>query len=251
MDLSDAVADAYFAGLRRLSEAVAPPVSRQGDRGVELLLSGVPLSRLNGVFHRRRETDPGEVDRFAATAARAAVPWTIQTRVEPSRATREIAAKWGRTEQERTPTMVCRPADLTSAGDEAAGLTVRVVGSAGHDDFLTAMAAGFEMPMEVTADIMPPQLLDLSGATAYVGYVAGRPVATAYGIRGGDLVGVMNVATEPAARRRGYGRALTERVVRDAFADGAVAAYLHASDEGLSLYRAMGFRTVETWTYFV
>lgn len=59
----------------------------------------------------------------------------------------------------------------------------------------------------------------------------------------------MNIATVPAARRRGYGRKITERVVLDAFADGATAAYLHASEDGLPLYEAMGFRTVETWTY--
>jgi N-acetylglutamate synthase len=249
MELSDAVADAYFGAFRRLSEAVAPPRREPGRHGVELFLSGIPLAKLNGVYHHRRETDPVEVERFATVAAHAGLPWSIQTRAEPAEQIRKIAAGLGLTEEEPLPTMVCRPDELRPAGEEAAGLTLRVVGSAGHDAFLSALAAGFEMPADLAATLMPPALLDLPEATAYVGFVDDRPVAIGYSIRSGEFTGVMNIATEPAARRRGYGRTITERVVRDAFTDGATAVYLHASEDGLPLYRAMGFRTVETWTF--
>lgn len=161
MELSDAVTDAYFVAFRRLSEAVSPPRRERGRHGVELFLSGIPLSRLNGVYHHRRETEPVEVRRLAAVAAQAGLPWSIQTRAEPTEEIRQIAADLGRSEEELSPTMVCRPQDLRPAGDEAADLTVRVVGSAGHDTFLNAMAAGFAMPVDVAARTMPPALLDL------------------------------------------------------------------------------------------
>jgi hypothetical protein len=46
-------------------------------------------------------------------------------------------------------------------------------------------------------------------ATVYVGYTDGQPVSTGLGIRTGRTIGVYNIATIEAARRRGYGAAMT------------------------------------------
>ena len=76
------------------------------------------------------------------------------------------------------------------------------------------------------------------------------PPAPDWGSQNRGVVGVYNIAVAPAARGRGLGRAITERVVADGIAAGADAAYLHASDLGRPLYESMGFRLVETWTVF-
>lgn len=54
----------------------------------------------------------------------------------------------------------------------------------------------------------------------------------------------------PQYRRRGYGRAATAAVLRDAYEEGARTAFLHASPLGVPLYQVMGFRLTENWTLF-
>jgi predicted acetyltransferase len=60
-------------------------------------------------------------------------------------------------------------------------------------------------------------------------------------------IGVFNIATPPAHRAQGYGRAVTARVLADGVRGGAHTAYLQASPMGFGVYQRMGFRTAETW----
>jgi ribosomal protein S18 acetylase RimI-like enzyme len=68
-------------------------------------------------------------------------------------------------------------------------------------------------------------------------------------MRIGDHIGVYNITVAPEFRRRGFGRLITERVIRDGFDAGAATAYLQSSRPGLPLYESMGFRMAESWTY--
>lgn len=70
-----------------------------------------------------------------------------------------------------------------------------------------------------------------------------RPVSSAGVSRRGDFLYMNHVATLPAARRKGYGL----NVVRDALnsahaAFGLTKLALHASDSGLSIYKALGMK---------
>ena len=61
----------------------------------------------------------------------------------------------------------------------------------------------------------------------------------------GTLAGyprVYEIATIPSARRRGYGAAMTARVVLDASAAGCDVAALQASASGRPIYERVGFR---------
>jgi predicted GNAT family acetyltransferase len=66
-----------------------------------------------------------------------------------------------------------------------------------------------------------------------------------------DYVGVFNVATPPEHRRRGYGAAITARVVSDGLAAGARWAWLQSSPAGYRVYEELGFRTLERWLAWV
>jgi GNAT superfamily N-acetyltransferase len=59
---------------------------------------------------------------------------------------------------------------------------------------------------------------------------------------GGREAYILNVFTEPRARRRGLARLLMERLVEEARAAGVKRVWLRASDEGRPLYELMGFR---------
>ena len=54
-------------------------------------------------------------------------------------------------------------------------------------------------------------------------------MTTAIGFTAGDS-GVFNVGTRPEHRGRGYGAAITSRVVSDGFAAGSELAFLQSSD---------------------
>lgn len=60
----------------------------------------------------------------------------------------------------------------------------------------------------------------------------------------GDFAGIYNVVTLPEARGRGIGAAVTRVALQLARESGARTAALQASAMGLSVYKAMGFRTV-------
>jgi GNAT superfamily N-acetyltransferase len=78
--------------------------------------------------------------------------------------------------------------------------------------------------------------------TCYVGSVSGEPVATAVLYTHRGVAGIYAVATVMRARRRGYGRAITERAVQDGFDLGCSRSFLQSSDMGRPVYEAMGYR---------
>jgi GNAT superfamily N-acetyltransferase len=76
----------------------------------------------------------------------------------------------------------------------------------------------------------------------YLGWLDGRPVATATSFCTGAVAGIYFVFTLPAARRRGIGAAITAAALEDARDRGARLGVLGASPMGESVYRRMGFR---------
>jgi ribosomal protein S18 acetylase RimI-like enzyme len=77
----------------------------------------------------------------------------------------------------------------------------------------------------------------------YVGRVDGEAVATSQLTVGGGGVGLYNISTLPAWRRRGFGTVLTCHPLAEARADGHRLAILQASDDGAGVYRRVGFET--------
>ncbi|MGC2288366.1 MAG: GNAT family N-acetyltransferase [Thermoplasmata archaeon] len=76
----------------------------------------------------------------------------------------------------------------------------------------------------------------------YLGYVGGLPAATSWEVPYRGVCGIHLVGTLPPFRRRGFGTAMTWRATVDSRKDGCRAAFLQASDMGLSAYTRMGFR---------
>ena len=95
------------------------------------------------------------------------------------------------------------------------------------------------------------EVLELDGLRCYVGEFDGRPVATSIGMTSANVVGIFSVATLEPARGRGFGRALTVRAIADGVANAATWAYLQSSAAGFSLYRSLGFETVEEWSQYL
>jgi predicted GNAT family acetyltransferase len=86
---------------------------------------------------------------------------------------------------------------------------------------------------------------------AYQAAVDGADVATALGIVADGFIGVFNVACVESHRRRGYGAALTAKVVLDALSSGTEMAVLTSSPSGEGVYRALGFHEVARWAQWL
>jgi ribosomal protein S18 acetylase RimI-like enzyme len=110
------------------------------------------------------------------------------------------------------------------------------------------MFEGFEMPEAVL-----PLFVDRyrgfcvgpdSIQRVFLARIEGAPVATSLGFMLDGVLGVYNVATIPAARRRGAGAAVTAAAMLDGQRRGAHAAILESSSMGRSVYERLGFRQV-------
>lgn len=80
-----------------------------------------------------------------------------------------------------------------------------------------------------------------------VAYDGTVPLATAQVVLSHGIAGVYAVGTRPEGRNRGLGDAVARAVTREAFAHGALAVSLQASDMGRPIYARMGYR--ELYTY--
>lgn len=219
---------------------------RDGD-GAAAMVTGCPAPTLNAVIAYRH----GSADAAAALLdeiAAAGYPHCLQTR-EGDDAAERLARDRGMVATERVPLMLLHgAADLVAAND---GVTIRSIGPDELPLHLELMVAGFETPAEVFAPMRDSTVLSQHGVTTYVALDDGEPVATALGTVSGGWVGVLNVATVPRHRRRGYGAALTARAVLDGLDAGAHSALLQSSRMGLPVYERLGFRTAEHWTVWL
>jgi GNAT superfamily N-acetyltransferase len=78
----------------------------------------------------------------------------------------------------------------------------------------------------------------------YLARIDGRPVGTCSLFLGAGVGGIYDVSTLPGHRRAGIGAAITRRAMRDARDGGYRMAILHASQQGLGMYRSLGFETI-------
>ncbi|HUG47006.1 MAG TPA: GNAT family N-acetyltransferase [Candidatus Limnocylindria bacterium] len=228
-------------------------VVRRGD-GVALIATGLPLRLFNQVIV---EGDDARVD-----AVRAAVALTrargdqfvVNLRVGTDDRLSPLMQELGLLpiSEEPTPGMALHPISAGAGPDPLPDHEIRqVTDTAGVEDHIKTAAAGFELPEAVLRSIITPTMAQRAGFAAYVGYTEHGPVTTGLGIRTGRTIGAYNIATLPAARRRGYGAAMTARVIADGAAAGCDVAILQSSRMGHSVYERLGFRTVVEYMGYI
>lgn len=208
----------------------------------------VPFPGLNGIWAEDADEPAAvqELERAINEVEGLGVPCWIEVRAGRTPALERAARRLGFTHEDSMPGMVVRPVELTVVpGPELEVTGVR--DAAGLAVAATVAAAGFEVPREHIAALFTPRVAEMPGLSIYVAHAEGRPVSTATAWIGGGGVGIFNVATPPEQRGRGYGRAITTKAIEEGFSSGADLAWLQSSPLGEPVYRAMGFRQVETY----
>lgn len=243
-----ATATANFLGsFAKLVEHSAEGELRDDD-GVFAFVTGHPISLFNGCVVTEQASAGQLVD---------ALEW-VRERDLPHRVwiADDLVGELGRVpleaglrlDPEPFPNMVLHPATVPPA--PAAGVSVHAVDRSSLDVLLD-VSVELGMPRELAERIFTPGLVEDPDLRAFVASFAGRLAGTSLAIRTGDTSGVYGVGTVPAARRRGIGSAATWAAVEAGREWGCEVVVLQSTPMALSMYEAMGFRTVATYAMFV
>jgi hypothetical protein len=228
--------------------ADAGRVHREG--GTVAILSDIPFDWFNQVLVERPDATPtgllAGVERGLAHAAGFVVRLRegMDDRFIP---TLTMAGLVAADAAATIPGMVAFPIDRDAIAEAIAPSRIpgfeihRVTDTVGLDHHREVVTEGFGTPPSVALGTTCAELLDRPGCVVYVGYAGGAPVASGLGWRTGRVVGVYAIATIPAARHRGYGAAMTARIVTDGLASGCDTAALQASELGRPIYERLGF----------
>jgi GNAT superfamily N-acetyltransferase len=103
---------------------------------------------------------------------------------------------------------------------------------------------------ELAEAIYSPDLVRDPDVRLFVGRLDGRRAGYSMAIRSGEVSGVYNVGVARSARRRGVGTALTWAAVEAARTWESDTVVLQSTEMALSMYQAMGFRTVVSYAVF-
>jgi ribosomal protein S18 acetylase RimI-like enzyme len=245
-DVAAVAAEALVSTWQHLV-AANPNGWTRSDSGAVAGVTGVPMPTLNGVWvaspDARVEVVADLLDQVAATG----LAHCLQARPGVAERLHGQAVTRGMTPKEPIPLMVLEDPRGLATNRATAALSIRELRPAEAPAHARLAAAGFDVPAEPFLQLMTPSVLAAPGTRCYLGEVDGEPVTTGLGVTLGSFVGIFNIATPPAHRRRGYGAAVTARAVADGVAAGADWAWLQSSAAGYRVYDRLGFRTTEDW----
>ena len=186
---------------------------------------------------------------------RSGLPFSVHTRAHVDTELEAALATSGFHEIATTPGMVLQPGAGTAAGVPRE-LTVRPVEDdadrAAYGEVMSQAYAVYGTPEESTHAFFE-RMESLRGPTtrAFLGWrddvaVSGAALYLSHGLGGVGWVG-----TRPSAFGRGYGAALTWRVIEEGRRLGVELFNLQASPMGAPVYRRMGFETPTFYRMFI
>jgi hypothetical protein len=221
----------------------------QTGPGALAAVSGVALPTLNGVWVDSLDIDTVVVDNLLDRVAATGLPHCLQVRPVGDDQVNDLTTARGMTRDARAiPLMTLEDFGQLGVAQEAGEMVIRELEPVDAHLHARLAAVGFEAPVEAFLQLMTPSVLAVPGVRCYLGEVGNQPVTTGLGVTLGTFVGIFNIATPAAHRRRGYGAAVTARAVSDGLAAGATWAWLQSSEPGYPIYKRLGFRTAEAWS---
>jgi N-acetylglutamate synthase len=219
----------------------------RGD-GVAAAISGLPMPTLNPLWLERPDPSLADVAGLLDEVGRRGVPFALALRRGSGKALAELAAARGLTAAGAVPLMAVNAAPEVRRPDD---LSIRLLAPGEAAVHARLCTLGFGLPDGIAQRSVTEETLESSAVRCYVGEMAGQPVATGLTITTGAFTGLVNVATDPWYRGRGFGTAITARAVADGLAAGASWCWLQSSPEGYSIYDAYGFRLIDSWPVWV
>ena len=218
----------YIGSYRKLADH-APGGSVRESGGVFAFVTGLPAALFNGCVVVA-DPSPEELTASLDWVRERGLPYQVAIVDEHLATLRASLTAAGLQPYAVFPGMVLSP--VPEAPAPATGVSV-VRGIEG--DMASYLPGSFQADPDVRT---------------FTGTVDGQPAGTSIAIRTDDVSGVYGVGTEPAARNRGVGTAVTWAAVGAGRAWGCDAVYLQATAMGAPLYRRMGFRRIVDYAIY-
>jgi len=238
--LVSAVNENFVASYRKLAHH-APRGETQETGGAFAFVTGLPLALFNGCVVVG-PSSPSALDEALSWAAGHRVPHRVWIEEAIARQLDEVPPAHGLVrEDDLYPGMALHPIPEPPALPE--DVTVEEV-PADDPTSLHALASEFGATPELARRLYPPAFIADSDVRAFIGRLAGRPVASSLVIRSPSTSGVYGVGTLPDARRKGVGAAVSWAAVGAGRAWNGGSIVLQSSPMGLPIYQRIGFRTV-------
>jgi len=217
------------------------------EAGVAVFATGNPIPLFNQVVTGDSAT-PDDVSAGVAILRARGAPFWVALRRGPDDHLGPMLTELGlRPGATPMPGMALDPipTDLTGRAD---GLEIRLVeDAAGLREHARLVSRAYGLGEAAVASVIGERLWEREGNRVYVGESEGRPVAVGMSRQFGTTLGIYTMGTIPEARGRGFGRAMTERLVLDGVAAGCTISVLEASEMGRPLYERIGFRVVQDY----
>jgi GNAT superfamily N-acetyltransferase len=236
--------------LRVAAGQVPGAVIHRAD-GVGLYATGLPAPLFNQIV-TDDEAEPAEVAAAVQILRDRQVPFCAVLRRDADERLRPLMTELALAlDRGVLPGMALHPMP-TDLATSARGLEIEVVRDARSlREHALVAAHAFGIREDVAIAFVGEELWTRSGATVYLGRSEGRPVVSGFSLRTGDTLGIFTIATEADARGRGFGGAMTSRLIADGAAAGCTVAALQASDMGRPIYERIGFRVVQEYDVYV
>lgn len=217
--------------------------------GLTLVDSGQPCDTLNLVLGARlAESDADAAIRRVIghfSQARRPFSWWVGPSDEPA----DLPARLSAAGLEASESELAMAADLSrthGALPPPEELRIERASTPGQlREFAEVNAANWSPPdpevLRFYERAAPVLLSEVSPLRFYLGRAGGVAAAAVELAIAGGVAGIYNVATREAFRRRGFGHAMTNHVLREARAMGIPTAILQAAPDGVGIYRRAGF----------
>jgi ribosomal protein S18 acetylase RimI-like enzyme len=218
------------------------------EAGLIAAAADVVCASCNSI-HVHGDADEGALARLIERFVGRGLPFSVNIRSRLGGRYAPVAAAAGLSLQADLPFMTLRP-EAFRPTDRSDDLAIRLLPGSDEAVHLPLIVETLHLAEAGLERILSSANRSSPAWATYIGEVGGALAATATAILGPLGAGLICIATDPAFGRRGFGGALTSMAIEDAFARGAPRVSLHASEQGLGLYRRLGFRTVEHLSVF-
>lgn len=166
----------------------------------------------------------------------------VYTHPEISEEAHERLVSLGFEQHDAMPAMAVDVAALAPTTLPEGCELLRVGGGPEAEEWVEALAEGYEIPLEVAALFSPEFHAGSRRLSFWAAVEDGRMVATSTLWLADGVAGIYCVATRHGERRRGLGAHLTAEPLRRAAAEGWAVGVLQSSPAGLPVYRRLGFQ---------